>query len=220
MYNGISRSFVQGYLLGLAGLPLKTALGAAMPPAADREKPAMFFYNGMGPLPALPEGYDRCPCATVTDMGGGAYRLHLSDVPFFARVNDSSTFSLANFYEDTGILFYMFTHNAAAGSWSVYNPDILGTNRVIAGGREKGWTNYDMLTPEGDVYIHKSAPIPVIGGKKNPIAPSVFLAGLRFGILSRQSNALPELPDGVLLSSDGYILTDCNGLYLIAKEDS
>lgn len=216
MYNGISRSFVEGYLLGLAGLPVKTALGAALPPAADREKPAMFFYNGIGPLPALPEGYDQCPCATVTDMGDGAYRLHLSDVPFFARLNDSGTFNLANYYNDTGILFYMFTHNAAAGRWSVYNPDILGTNRFIAGGREKGWANYDMLTKEGDVYIHKSAPIPVIGGKENPIAPSVFLAGLRFGILSRHGKALPELPDGVLISSDGYILTDRNGVYLIA----
>ena len=219
MLNGISRSFVQGYLLGLAGMPVKTALGAAIPPAADREKPAMFLYNGMGPLPALPEGYDRCPYATVTDMGDGAYRLHLSDMPFFARVNDSGTFNLANYYSDTGILFYMFTHTAA-GSWSVYNPDILGTNRFIAGSREKGWANYDMLTKTGDVHIRKSAPIPVIGEKENPIAPSVFLAGLRFGIISRQSNALPELPDGVLISSDGYILRDCNGVYLIAAVDA
>ena len=181
MLNGISRSFVQGYLLGLAGIPVKTALGAAIPPAADREKPAMFLYNGMGPLPALPEGYDRCPYATVTDMGDGAYRLHLSDMPFFARVSDSGTFTLANYYNDTGILFYMFTHTAA-GSWSVYNPDILGTNRFIAGGREKGWTNYDMLTKTGDVHIRKSAPIPVSGGKA-AIVPGVFLTGVRFGAL-------------------------------------
>lgn len=29
-----------------------------------------------------------------------------------------------------------------------------------------------------------------------------------------------SVPDGVLISSDGYILRDCNGVYLIAKEDS
>ena len=219
MYNGISRSFVHGYLLGLAGLPVKTALGAALPPAADREKPAMFLYNGMGPIPALPEGYDRCPYATITDLGDGAYDLHLSDVPFFARVNASGTFNLANFYKDIGILFYMF-RLTAAGTWSAYNPDILGINRVIAFGRGKAWANYDMPEQDGTIYLHKSAPIPILGGKENPIAPSVFLAGLRFGILSQHGKALPELPDGVLISSDGYILTDCNGVYLIAKEDA
>lgn len=219
MLNGISRSFVEGYLLGLAGLPVKTALGAALPPAADREKPAMFLYNGMGPLPALPEGYDRCPYATVTDMGDGAYRLHLSDVPFFARVNASGTFNLANYYNDTGILFYMFTHNAAAGSWSVYNPDILGTNRFIAGGRKKGWANYHMPEKNGNIYIRKTAPIPVTGGKA-AIAPGVFLTGVRFGALLRHYEGQPGQRAGALLSSDGCILTDRNGLYLIAKEDS
>ena len=218
MLNGISRSFVEGYLLGLAGLPVKTALGAALPPAADREKPAMFLYNGMGPIPALPEGYDRCPYATITDMGDGVYDLHLSDVPFFARVNASGTFNLANFYKNTGILFYMF-RLTASGTWSVYNPDILGINRVIAFGRGKAWANYDMLTKEGDVHIRKSAPIPVTGGKA-AIIPGVFLTGVRFGALLRHYEGQPGQTAGALLSSDGCILTDRNGLYLIAKEDS
>ena len=217
MYNGISRSFVLGYLLGLAGMPLKTALGAALPPEEETDVPAMFLYNGMGPLPSLPEGYDSCPYATIVDIGDGAYWLYLSDNPFFANLYDSGTFTLANFYTGIGILFYSFLH--VNGIWSGYGTNILGTNRVIAGGSARGWANYDMPEQDGTIYLHKSAPIPILGGKENPIAPSVFLAGLRFGILSRQSNALPELPDGVLISSDGYILTDCNGVYLIAKEE-
>lgn len=218
MLNGISRSFVEGYLLGLAGLPVKTALGAALPPAADREKPAMFLYNGMGPIPALPEGYDRCPYATITDLGDGAYDLHLSDVPFFARVNASGTFNLANFYKNTGILFYMF-RLTAAGTWSVYSPDILGINRVIAFGRERGWANYNMPEQNGNIYIRKSAPIPVTGGKA-AIIPGVFLTGVRFGALLRQRTPGAGQTAGALLSSDGCILTDRNGVYLIAKEDS
>ena len=219
MYNGISRSFMMGYLLGLAGLPLKTAMGALPPTTGETDAPAMFYYSGMGPIPALPEGYEKCPYATITDLGDGAFDLHLSDVPFFARVNASGTFNLANFYKDTGILFYMF-RLTSTGVWSVYNPDILGINRVIAFGRTRGWANYDMPEENGNIYIHKSAPIPILGGKKNPIAPSVFLAGLRFGVLSRHCGKQPTLPAGVLISSDGYILTDCNGVYLIAKEDS
>ena len=219
MYNGISRSFVHGYLLGLAGLPMKTAMGAVLPPTGEQDAPAMFLYNGMGPIPALPEGYDNCPYATITDLGDGAYDLHLSDNPFFASVNDSGTFNLANFYKDIGILFYMF-RLTAAGTWSAYNPDILGINRVIAFGRGKAWANYNMPEQDGTIYLHKSAPIPILGGKKNPIAPSVFLAGLRFGTFSRHCGKQPEIPAGVLISLDGYILQDSNGLYLIAKEDS
>ena len=128
------------------------------PPQIDGE-PIAYMYNDMGPLPALPEGYEQCPYATITDMGGGAYDLHLSDVPFFARVNASGTFNLANFYKDTGILFYMFRH--VNGTWSVYNPDILGIDRVIAFGRERGWANYDMLTEDKKVYIAESDPVPI-----------------------------------------------------------
>jgi hypothetical protein len=93
-------------------------------------------------------------------------------------------------------------------------------DRVLGGSRTRAWANYDMLDQDGTIYLHKSAPIPVIGGKENPIAPSVFLAGLRFGSLSRHCVAQPALPDGVLISSDGYILTDCNGVYLIASADA
>lgn len=218
MYNGISRSFVLGYLLGLAGLPLKTALGAAMPPAADREKPAMFLYNGMGPLPALPEGYDRCPYATINDLGDGAYWLRLSDNPFFANLYDSGTFTLANFYTGIGILYYPFRH--VNGIWSDYTVTILGTNRVIAGGCTRGWANYDMPDKAGNTYIRKTAPVPVFGGSENPVAPSVFLAGLRLGVLSRHWVKQQAQPAGALLSSDRYILTDSNGIYITAKEDA
>lgn len=117
------------------------------------------MYNDMGPLPPLPEGYEQCPYATITDMGDGAYDLHLSDVPFFVRVNASGTFNLANFYKDTGILFYMFRH--VNGIWSVYNPDILGTDRVLAFGRKRGWANYNMLAEDEKVYIAASDPVPI-----------------------------------------------------------
>ena len=218
MLNGISRSFVEGYLLGLAGLPVKTALGAALPPAADREKPAMFLYNGMGPIPALPEVIERCPYATVTDFGGGVYSFYWTDMPFFAHVWEDGSFSLANHYSNTGILFYMFR---LVGNviWSGYNPDILGTDRVLAGSRTRAWANYHMLDQNGNIYIRKTAPIPVTGGKA-AIIPGVFLTGVRFGALLRQQTPGAGQTAGALLSSDGCILTDRNGLYLIAKEDS
>lgn len=48
------------------------------------------------------------------------------------------------------------------------------------------------------------------------------LLGCRLGyiIRSQMGKGQVEIPDGVLISSDGYILRDCNGVYLIAKEDS
>ena len=48
------------------------------------------------------------------------------------------------------------------------------------------------------------------------------LLGCRIGYIvrSQMGKGNIEIPDGVLISSDGYILTDCNGVYLIAKEGS
>lgn len=44
------------------------------------------------------------------------------------------------------------------------------------------------------------------------------MLGCRLGYIvrSQMGKGSVEIPDGVLISSDGYILTDCNGVYLIA----
>lgn len=56
------------------------------------------------------------------------------------------------------------------------------------------WSNYDVLSlVDGSVYLAASEPVPVYG---------------------------EQVPDGVLISSDGLCLQDSRGLYLIAKEDS
>lgn len=47
-----------------------------------------------------------------------------------------------------------------------------------------------------------------------------WLTGGMIAGLVRQSQNQPQLPEGVLISSDGYILKDSNGLYLIGKDDS
>ena len=39
-------------------------------------------------------------------------------------------------------------------------------------------------------------------------------------IAGQRKQPQPQLPDGVLISSDGYILKDSDGLYLIGKDDS
>ena len=49
-----------------------------------------------------------------------------------------------------------------------------------------------------------------------------IMLGCRLGYIvrSQMGKGQVEIPDGVLISSDGYILRDCNGVYLIAKEDA
>lgn len=47
----------------------------------------------------------------------------------------------------------------------------------------------------------------------------LVVIGCRLGYIVRSQMGI-EIPAGVLISSDGYILTDSNGLYLIAKEDA
>lgn len=48
------------------------------------------------------------------------------------------------------------------------------------------------------------------------------MLGCRLGYIvrSQMGKGNIEIPSGVLISSDGYILKDSNELYLIAKEDS
>ena len=48
------------------------------------------------------------------------------------------------------------------------------------------------------------------------------LLGCQLGYIvrSQMGKGNIEIPDGVLISSDGYILTDCNGVYLIAAVDA
>ena len=47
-----------------------------------------------------------------------------------------------------------------------------------------------------------------------------FWQGFVSALIVAAAETEPEtVPDGVLISSDGYILTDCNGVYLIAKEE-
>lgn len=72
-----------------------------------------------------------------------------------------------------------------------------------------------------------SEPVPVVIPESKPGAVNdnkLMMLGCRLGYIIRthrgKGNAEPDIPVGALISSDGYILRDCNGVYLTAKEDA
>ena len=87
------------------------------------------------------------------------------------------------------------------------------------------WVDEALSYNEGDPL--PSDPIPVVIPESKPGATTdnkLFVLGCRLGYIIRsqmgKGNAETDIPVGVLISSDGYILRDCNGVYLIAKEDA
>lgn len=87
----------------------------------------------------------------------------------------------------------------------------------------------DILWSEDDILDMRSGSVAFYGSERVP-APipeistdnKAVMLGCRLGYIvrSQMGKGNIEIPSGVLISSDGYILTDRNGLYLIAKEDS
>lgn len=61
---------------------------------------------------------------------------------------------------------------------------------------------------------------PAVASDPN-IDNKAIMLGCRLGyiIRSQMGKGQVEIPDGVLISSDGYILTDCDGVYLIAMDE-
>lgn len=77
--------------------------------------------------------------------------------------------------------------------------------------------------PDADWILQYIEPIEYDGTEDSvdnstSIDPKYMLMGWLVGRrIAGQRYKHPELPDGVLISSDGYILTDCNGVYLTAS---
>lgn len=84
----------------------------------------------------------------------------------------------------------------------------------------------DILWSEDDIFDMRSGSVAFYGSERVP-APvpetrtdnKAIMLGCRLGYIvrSQMGKGNIEIPDGVLISSDGYILTDCNGVYLIAS---
>jgi hypothetical protein len=86
------------------------------------------------------------------------------------------------------------------------------------------WTHDDIIYfeyPTGATAFAGTEPVPVPEPPKVTIDNKAIMLGCRLGCISRSQmgNGQVEIPDGVLISSDGYILADCDGVYLIAMEE-
>lgn len=213
------RSFAAGYLMGLAGAPVA---------ASDIKKPVSpedavaFIYNGVM-HPPRPSGYDDLPYTTIMFEEDMHY-MYLSDRPFFARpTDDGMGFNLYNNYAEGGIRFQSFQlHVDHYGNEYWYNIgfNILYPEYLVAGPAPDGWAHYDILDLEGNVRIKGTPAIPV-GDKpaENAMDNKLLVLGCRLGYVIRahMGKGKIEIPDGVLVSSDGYALSDSTGRYLCAK---
>lgn len=178
---------------------------------------ANYLYNGVK-LPALPE-WDKTayPYAAILIFYGD-YWLICAKQAAKTSVN-RSRLTHPNFeYGSNSVeLDFLESNSITTGqdSWGALTEDSAG---IVAG--DVLWTNFDMKDDNGDLRVARTTPIPVPG-----LDPKTFIAGWLVGraIASQRNNQPQEpsdVPDGVLISSDGYILRDCNGVYLIAKEDA
>lgn len=87
------------------------------------------------------------------------------------------------------------------------------------------WTHDDIIYfeyPTGATAFAGTEPVPVPEPPEVIIDNKAIMLGCRLGYIvrSQMGKSDADVPMGVLISSDGYILKDSNGLYLIAKEDS
>lgn len=132
------RSCAIGYLMGLAGTPRPLSTG---------KKLVGYLYNGVGPLPGLPE-WDReaYPYACIQQNELFA-TLHISGNPIvregsLIRVSGGHGFS---------------TLSSSDGEW--------GDFRMAEGSNQYGdtliWANHDILNTDGSVHLAASEPVPV-----------------------------------------------------------
>lgn len=116
-----------------------------------------------------------------------------------------------------------YTKKLVDGVWEKSTGVMFASNTVI-------WANYGVYYIEsagGTLYMEASKPKAVYEPGNEPevsviIDNKAIMLGCRLGYIvrSQMGKGQVEIPDGVLISSDGYILRDCNGVYLIAKEDA
>lgn len=103
--------------------------------------------------------------------------------------------------------------------------------RCVSIGRPRNlmWVEEDTYFVEGEdaVAMYGSEPVPVVFSEPediptNEIDNKTLMLGCRLGYIVRQQmgKGNTDVPIGVLISSDDYMLCDSSGLYLIAKEDS
>lgn len=104
-------------------------------------------------------------------------------------------------------------------------PDVAGSRYFIGLFENLVWAEDGLDAPYGD--LTGSDPVPVVIPESKPGAVNdnkLMMLGCRLGYIIRthmgKGNEETDVPMGVLISSDGYILTDNNGVYLITKEDS
>lgn len=115
-----------------------------------------------------------------------------------------------------------YTKKLVDGVWEKSTGVLFASNTVI-------WANYGVYYTEsagGTLYMEASKPEAVYEPGNEPgiivsIDNRAIMLGCRLGyiIRSQMGNGQVEIPEGVLLSSDGYILTDCDGFYLIAMDE-
>ena len=149
-----------------------------------------YLYNGVK-LPALPErDTDEYPYVYIAHRKFTTYELYIA----YATKEKLSATSRGTFDTDevTNNSFECIVCNTSGSVGDNY--EWGAWSDFVGGAYPPIWSNYDVLSlVDGSVYLAASEPVPVYG---------------------------EQVPDGVLISSDGLCLQDSRGLYLIAKEDS
>lgn len=157
--------------------------------AKEGETPT-HIINGVGyvgaVLPLIPWG--DCPGMPFAFISGGehddgGYEYHLTLMESFEVKSyglDVSDYGTAFFVSDFFGKKEWINASFYYGDIEFYNAE-----RFV-------WSNFDVVGPDGTIYLEKSAPIPIYGG------PAI---------------------ERYLESSDGHTLQDVNGNNLIPKED-
>lgn len=151
--NAKMRSFVDGILLSLPGIPM---------PFAVSKEPVAYLYNGVQ-LPGLPEwDKDEYPYAVISydDDNTYPYGFTAHNFESYVGVTDSGTTMLKTRSSGRAI-----TYRFIGGTWgyyaefggspnSAYKGNVMYASRII-------WSNYDILNEDGSLYFAGSTPIPV-----------------------------------------------------------
>ena len=145
--NFCLRSWLTGYALGLAGKPL----------SFDAKVLVAYLYNGVE-LPPLPDwDKEKYPYAyigrtRISDTISGSYYLYFTDIPF--------TFSDPKVIA-TGITITSFIlPPSREGTWSPSSTDKY-SEEMSAHRSPSVWSNYDIISDDGSVYLAASEPVPV-----------------------------------------------------------
>ena len=134
------KSWRTGFELGLAGF--------SFPYSKPRRKPPAYLYNGIR-LPALPE-WDKVmyPYAFI-ETTFGLYYLRVLANPLTPD-GDSFRFNAPGLVAGAQI-------DVVTGGYSGWN----GWSEVTDNTRTPIWSNYDVLTADGTVFLAASDPVPV-----------------------------------------------------------